>query len=315
MHQYKYTFTIFTPAFKCEKTIHRVYESVINQTIKDFEWIIVDDASPDDLQNTLSDLLHNTDLNVTVLKHDKNKGKHIAWNLALEHAKGKFFLPADADDSFLPETLETFLRLWNEIPEGERNSYSGINVLCMDPYTKEIVGNKFPQDPLISNNLELKYKHKIIGEKWGVIRTKILKKYPFPDLKSSRGSYILSYVWFSIANEGYKVACHNVALRNYYTNDSTSIIQKSKKNPALSSKTLYHYLTWHLNSNYKYILKTGNIKLFLKDVLNMFRNGWLEKNSSISIYNKILEFKLKLIVMPFIPFFYVVYLLTYYKYR
>ncbi len=315
MDSYKYTFTIFTPAYKCEKTIHRVLESLKSQSFKDFEWIIVDDASPDNLQCVLKELIKEIDIDVTVLRHKVNRGKHIAWNLALEHAKGKFFIPADADDSFVPETLEVFLKLWNDIPEKERNEFSGINVLCKDPYTNEIVGNNYPKDPLISNNLELKYEYKIEGEKWGMIRTDVLRMFPFPDLDSNRGSYILSYAWFSIAKSGLKVICYNIPLRNYYTDDSASIIQKAKANPKKSSKTLFHYLTWHINTNFYYILSTGNFKLVLKDMLNLFRNGWLEDNSSFSILKKLKATWLKIIILPLVPVFYLIYLTTYNIYK
>ncbi|MCW3786244.1 glycosyltransferase family 2 protein [Plebeiibacterium sediminum] len=310
-----YTFTVFTPAYKCEKTIHRVFESLENQTFKDFEWIIVDDASPDNFQSVLKNLLASSNINFKILVHDENKGKHFAWNLALKYAKGKFFVPADADDSFIPETLEIFLSFWNQIPKNQQNEFSGVNVLCKDPYTNKIIGNKYPNAPLVSNNLELGYRYKINGEKWGMIRTDILRKYPFPEFKSNRGAYVESYIWFSIANAGYKVICHNIALRNYYMDDSNSIIQKAIVNPKKSSKTMFHYLSWHINNNFIYMIRTGNYKLILKNLLNLFRNGWLENNSSISIIKILKDNRLRLILIPFVPFFYIVYLITYSKFK
>ena len=197
MEYTSFTFTVFTPAYKCEKTIYRVWESLKVQTFRDFEWIIVDDASPDNLQEVIASLKkEHSDFPIVSLRHHVNRGKHVAWNLALKHAKGVFFIPADADDSFVPDTLETFVKLWQDIPKSKRKNYSGINVLCKDPYTNKLVGNEYPKAPLLTNNLELKYKYKIIGEKWGMIKTEVLKKYTFPELDLIKGYYPESYVGF-----------------------------------------------------------------------------------------------------------------------
>lgn len=85
------------------------------------------------------------------------------------------FVPADSDDEFIPEALEYFAKQWQMIPVEDRKGYSGINVLCKDSKTGGVVGGEYPESPMVSDNLELAYKYKIKGEKWGCIRTGLLK--------------------------------------------------------------------------------------------------------------------------------------------
>lgn len=46
-------FTVFTPTYNRAKTLHRVYESLQQQTFRDFEWLIVDDGSVDDTKSLI----------------------------------------------------------------------------------------------------------------------------------------------------------------------------------------------------------------------------------------------------------------------
>ena len=47
-------FTIFTPTFNRAHTLHRVYNSIKKQTLKDYEWLIIDDGSTDNTKNLIS---------------------------------------------------------------------------------------------------------------------------------------------------------------------------------------------------------------------------------------------------------------------
>ncbi len=109
-------FTIFTPCYNGEKTIQRVFSSIELQTIKDFEWIIINDGSTDNSEIVIKDLISCSFIKDKILFISQdNKGKHISWNNAVKLAKGEWFLPCDCDDSFLPNTLEFFLSKLSEV--------------------------------------------------------------------------------------------------------------------------------------------------------------------------------------------------------
>lgn len=113
------TFTIFTPCYNGAKTIHRVFESVESQTFEDFEWIIINDGSTDFSDNVIKKLISNSSVKDKIIYLSQtNQGKHVIWNQAVQMAKGKWFVSADCDDSFKPETLFFFANKINNIRGG-----------------------------------------------------------------------------------------------------------------------------------------------------------------------------------------------------
>lgn len=304
-------FTVFTPVFNRRDTIHRVYDSLIQQTYKNFEWIVIDDGSTDNVIELLNDYRDKAPFPVTVLQQ-KNMGKHVAWNRAVKMAKGELFVPADSDDAFIPSTLETFRKYWLSIEKEQRYLFSGINVLCKDGDSGLIVGDPFPESSMISNNLDLAYKHKIKGEKWGCIRTDVLKERPFAEIP---GSYLSeAWIWFYIARR-YNVLCVNEPLRYYYSNTDNSV---SKPSPYLlknNAEPRFVYMSWHLNQNIDYILKYDNKINIIKNFINYWRHGLLAKKNIKTHLLYLTDPRAKAIgVMTMLPGVFL-YHLTYRKYN
>jgi hypothetical protein len=154
--------------------------------------------------------------------------------------------------------LECFKSAWESIPSVERDRFSGINCLCCDPETKSIVGQPYPYDRMVSDNLELFYVFGIRGEKWGTIRTDILRQRPLPEIPGS--CYPLTYLWFGFARD-YKVLCINKILRHYY-HDQSNHITASNCGLSRSAAQRRHFGCWHLNTNWDYLAKVrwGRIK-------------------------------------------------------
>ena len=222
-------FTIFTPCYNAANTICRVFKSIEGQTYKNFEWIIINDGSTDNSDEVINNLINTSsiDRRKIIYLTQKNKGKHIAWNRAVDLAKGELFLSADADDSFLPNTLAFYNAKFN-ILIGEQAltdcKFSGINVCVYNPIDKKMIGTPYPYDGLISDNIELQYKYKISGEHWGIIRTDLLKKNKFPEMKGH--FWTEGRIWFSFAIQDYKVCCFNECLRAYYYEPNSLVHDK-----------------------------------------------------------------------------------------
>lgn len=216
-----YKFTIFTPCYNGGK-IGRVFKSVASQTYHNFEWIIVNDGSTDNSKEEIKQLRKQypeIDSKIIYLEQE-NQGKHMAWNRGVSLATGDLFLSADADDSFLPNTLEYFNEKINNLPDvseiGDltKSRFSGVNVCVYDPVNNEIIGTPYPENGLVSDNIELQYRYHIQGEHWGVVRIDLLKRTKFPTVKASFCSE--NRLWFAFAKQGYKVMCFNDCLRAYY---------------------------------------------------------------------------------------------------
>ncbi len=62
--------------------------------------------------------------------------------------------------------------------DAERTHFSGVTVQCRD-HRSRLVGDPYPRDPMDVTPLEMVYRYKVRGEKWGFQRTDLLGMYPF----------------------------------------------------------------------------------------------------------------------------------------
>ena len=97
--------SVIVPVYNVEKFIDKCVESIINQSYKDIEIILVDDGSTD---NTLEELnkIVQVDSRIKVISYDKNKGLNYALNMCLKEAKGTYIARQDDDDISLKERFK-----------------------------------------------------------------------------------------------------------------------------------------------------------------------------------------------------------------
>lgn len=204
-------FTVFTPTYNRAHTLHRVYESLLEQTCKDFEWLVVDDGSDDNTEEVIEHFRKcvGKAFPIRYLINTRNRGKHIAHNQALIAAHGEFLLVADSDDWVVPNALERMDHHWSRLPDPV--GYCGVAGLCADA-NGNIIGDRYPEAAVHSTLRERKYIYKIKGEHWGSVRTDIARQYPFPD--DIDGFVPEGVVWMDIAKK-YKDYCVNEVFRVY----------------------------------------------------------------------------------------------------
>ena len=101
--------SVIVPAYKVEAYIERAVQSVLRQTMADFELIIVDDGSPDQT-GLIADRLAEQDARIRVI-HQANAGAPAARNRAMETAQGRYFFFMDADDWAEEDMLEALCAL------------------------------------------------------------------------------------------------------------------------------------------------------------------------------------------------------------
>lgn len=89
--------SIIIPVYNVEKYIHRCLDSVLNQTLKNIEIILVDDKSPDNCPK-ICDEYALKDKRIKVIHKEKNEGLGLARNSGLDIAQGKFVAFIDSDD-------------------------------------------------------------------------------------------------------------------------------------------------------------------------------------------------------------------------
>ena len=228
--------TVFTPSYNRRHTIYRVYNSLKSQTYTDFEWIIVDDGSTDDTESLVHMWQSDGTLNIKYVKQE-NKGKFKTLLETISLAQGEWFLIADSDDEFEPDTIETFLKVYESVPDIVKPTIAGVSCLVKDSETRNIIGDIFnipsDQNYLISNGNEVSFRYGIKGEKWGILKTSVLKEFVgcLPLVDGVR--YISeNALWVPIASR-YNTVYINVPLRIYYqgTTDTLSSRNVARRYP------------------------------------------------------------------------------------
>ena len=97
--------SIIIPTYNRAHLVGRSIQSVLNQTYKDFELIIIDDDSIDNTEDIIKEY-QKKDKRIKYLKHVKNKGGSAARNTGIKAAKGKYIALLDSDDEWLPEKID-----------------------------------------------------------------------------------------------------------------------------------------------------------------------------------------------------------------
>ncbi|MFD2698508.1 glycosyltransferase family 2 protein [Mesonia sediminis] len=174
--------TIFTPTYNRAHLLPRVFASLCKQTSFDFEWLIVDDGSTDQTEKVVENF-QAVENRFNIRYHKQaNGGKHRAINKGVKLAHGEFFLILDSDDFLKAETVKCLVPLLNEI-QTDKN-LGGI-AIRRAYHNGQIVGNEF-RGAILSDSLNIRYKHKIQGDLVEIFKTDVLKQYLFPEFKQEK---------------------------------------------------------------------------------------------------------------------------------
>jgi glycosyltransferase involved in cell wall biosynthesis len=101
--------SVVIPVYNTEKYLRKCLDSVINQTLKDIEIIIVNDCSPDNSE-VIIDEYKSKDSRIVYINHKENLGLGGARNSAIAIAKGEYLASVDSDDYILPNMLELLFK-------------------------------------------------------------------------------------------------------------------------------------------------------------------------------------------------------------
>lgn len=192
--------TICTPTYNRGYLLKRLYHSLRAQTLKLFEWIIIDDGSNDDTKDIVSNFIKEDNEFDIKYFYQNNSGKHVALNKAIGQAMGEYFFIVDSDDWLPNNAVELIFENFKAI--NNESGFAGIGGLRAYS-NKTWIGKTFKGEYLNCSSLQ-RDKYGIKGDKAEVFYTKVLKQFPFP---SFNGENFLTeaVVWYRIANVGYKI--------------------------------------------------------------------------------------------------------------
>lgn len=216
--------TVFTPTYNRACTLPILFESLKKQDgLKKYEmeWIIVDDGSSDDTEEIVSGWIDDSPFPVRYYKKE-NEGKHIAINYGVKKASGKWFFIVDSDDYLSPDAITTVMYYALQIDEdnsfagvvGLRGNFKGETLSAWYGKDKKTNADTNQDEYIDATALEYRYKYNIAGDRAEVIRTDLLKRYPFPQFENEK-FLSESVMWYAVANDGYRFRWFNRVI--YYT--------------------------------------------------------------------------------------------------
>ncbi len=172
--------TVFTPTYNRAYILPILYESLVNQSFKNFEWIIVDDGSTDTTKELVESFLSEKNIKIRYFLQE-NQGKHVAINNGAELAEGDLFFIVDSDDYLAQNALEILYARYLAIKENPKIAGIFINYTNKNPkVTHDTFNLRLPKEGIICTLTELNHQFQIRGEFATAIKTEIQKAYPYP---------------------------------------------------------------------------------------------------------------------------------------
>lgn len=131
--------TVFTPTYNRAYILPKLYDSLLSQTNKAFKWMIVDDGS-DDGTKELVDLWKSENKIEIGYIYQKNRGKAMAHNAAMEHIDTELVCICDSDDVLTERAIEFIEKCWKE------GGYGRPEIAGIVAYMKEKSEESIPEE-------------------------------------------------------------------------------------------------------------------------------------------------------------------------
>ncbi|MFV0207702.1 glycosyltransferase [Empedobacter falsenii] len=245
--------TIITPSYNRAHTLPRVYDSLKNQTFKDFKWIIMDDGSTDNTKEIVEHFKSEGLIDIEYFWNE-NQHKFITVFEGIKKVTSPYFMILDSDDSY---PIDSFQILFDEA-EQIQNQEEYISVIGLSQFEDgRIVGHKYPNNGFDGSIFDMRYKYKVRGDKNGIFITKTYQQLLINfDYSIYQGKgYIPQAVFFNTYDaNGVKTRFVNKVVRNYHLDEAD---EHSVSNTRWTGKN-----TFGLMEGYKSFLNSYGTKLF-----------------------------------------------------
>ena len=128
--------TVIIPTYNRAKLVERAVKSVLTQSYKQWELLVVDDASTDNTPMTMQNITQ-IDKRVRYIRHQMNQGGSAARNTGLSQAQGDYIAFLDSDDEWLPTKLEKQIACFERLPANVGLVYTGALIVRDDGVEEE----------------------------------------------------------------------------------------------------------------------------------------------------------------------------------
>jgi glycosyltransferase involved in cell wall biosynthesis len=282
--------SIITSSWNREKYLKKLIFSLMNQTYKNFEWIIGNDGSKDNTDKLIKKISKKVNFKITYVNSTKRIGKSKLVNIMLTKVKGKFVVECDSDDYFKLNALKNLLGIMSDQKITKSKNFAGIIGQNLSTEgVSQTFKRKIPQNIEVVKWENLIYK--IDGDATLLTLSKLYKnrKYPEVDFLITESS-LLNKVF---KNKLFILTPKVVKIMNRNANNSVSFNNKMKY-----TKGSAYCVS--INETQK-IFNSRNFISKIKTIINYWRytiHGDIRLNEAINLVKPIKNNKLYLLLYP-----------------
>ncbi|MCM1425830.1 MAG: glycosyltransferase [Eubacterium sp.] len=206
--------SVVIPTYNRANTIKRAIDSVLNQTYKDFELIIVDDGSTD---NTAQIVNEYKDSRLRYLVTEKRRGANHARNIGIQNAVGEYIAFQDSDDVWLEDKLEKQMNVFET--RGDVDIvFSRFTYILLNGSTGLIPNRNYTQEMLVKDIAHILSRMNVISTQTMIVRKQCFIQYGAFDLEMPRFQDWEINLRFA---QGAKFFCVDESLVEVYESESS----------------------------------------------------------------------------------------------
>ncbi|REC40406.1 glycosyltransferase family 2 protein [Chryseobacterium sp. 5_R23647] len=275
-------FSIAIPAYK-KKFLYSCIDSILKQDYSDFELIVVNDNSPEDLDGIIEQF---DDRRIKYFKNEKNCGAENVvdnWNICLSYASGDYFVLMGDDDEMTSDYLSTFYHLINSFPN--QNVYHCRSFIINDTSDIKRLSPSWPEWESVYENMW--HRMKKLREQY--VSDFVYKK---EFLDNCKGFYKLPLAWASDDITSFQAASNNGIIHTQkpvFCYRESDITISNSYSAELKLQAIDGEEKWYHNFIESYVPSNKIDKSFYDCIKKEKSNFFLTKRIETIAYNGIRE--------------------------
>ncbi len=174
------TLTVFTLTYNRAYCLHKCYESLLRQSSKDFEWLVVDDGSSDNTKELINNWINENKISIRYI-YKENGGMHSGYNVAFDNIVTKLAVSIDSDDYMTDNAVALIIDYWQKNGSEKYAGIVGLNITS----DGKVLGKTLPKQHSIK---VYDYYNRLngSGDKKMVYRPETIREYKSPEFAGER---------------------------------------------------------------------------------------------------------------------------------
>lgn len=267
------TVSIIVPCYNAENYIERCLISILNQTFRDFELILVNDCSTDSTITTVCRIIKDYNTAVKVIENPYNMGPSLTRRRGIDSSSSEYVAFCDSDDWIQNDFLECLVKA----------SDDGKNDIVFCNYQSIYSNGRVKKHDVVSSIMK-EGKKRLIGKSFDslccmMIRKRIIESIAFPNIRNGEDMAIIPPIIVASDTFGFVDKC----IYNYFYHLGS--LSKTYTNEMINSlRTSFQYICDSIGETYPEETEFLGIRNYLYGgLLNLFKDKKDNKESAIEI--------------------------------